>query len=107
MREELLKAYERFKRVKTELCVEDVEKLKKQAYEIELRTAIYYAEKYRSELKAMLSLMECAEVITKEESEKEKKEIEKLFSPKQLFNAEVRFSTGNLKLYVSEPKKED
>ena len=107
---ELLKRYELAKKRKLEICEEHVERIKKQksesAIKSELKSAICYTSKKYHELMGMLELLESAHVLKQEECETEKEEIKELFSSKRLYGAEIMFSTGKLKLYVTEIKKE-
>ncbi len=106
MREIVLKAYEQLKRIKVEACEESVAELRKRPKELEFRYAIYCAERRKNELLGKIQLMETIGVITAKESKEEEKEIEELFSTKRLFDAEIDPKNGQLKLYVSEIKKE-
>lgn len=107
MRETLLKAYEQLKRIKVESCEASVAELRKRPEELEFRYAIYCAERRKNELLGKIQLMESIGIITGKESKEEEKEINELFSPKRLFDAEIDPTDGRLKLYASKIKKED
>lgn len=105
MREKMLEVYEMVKKVDLEECRKYAEELKSNADEVTLRLAIHAAESSRSKLRGMLLLMDVAGVISINEHEERKKELEELFSTRRLYDAFVLICNGDLVKNISEAKK--
>ena len=104
MRWTLLKAYEQAKRVKVKLCEESAEELKKQPNELELRYAIYRAERRKNELSGMIYQMEMAGVITEKERGGRKGNKGIIFAKEVVWSKNKTFRRS-VKIYGSEIKK--